>query len=109
MPVATSFLILFSVPGRRNATFWLKSHLFALLRLWGTKVTFGAKVTFGSKSGFWEEFPLDLVLFLKPLERSAPSVISDGEETAFAEKFTKFMTDYFANKGCNVKIKAIPN
>jgi len=23
------------------------------------------------------------------------------------EKFTKFMTDYFASKGCEVKVKAI--
>ena len=34
---------------------------------------------------------LDLALFLKPLERSAPSVISDDEKTDFAEKFTRFM------------------
>lgn len=25
------------------------------------------------------------------------------------EKFTKFMTDYFASKGCNIRIKAIQN
>ena len=83
-----------SVPGSRNVTFSLKSHFFALLRLWRAKVTFCAKVTFGSKSGFWEEFPLDLALFLKPLERSAPSVISDDEKTAFAEKFTKIMWNF---------------
>ena len=91
MPVGNGFFDVFSVPGRRNVTFGLKSHFFALLRLWLPKVTFCVKVTFGPKSGFWEDFPLDLALFLKPLERSAPSVISDDEKTDFAEKFTKFL------------------
>ncbi len=47
------------------------------------------------------------------------SELQDGIEAKFAdmldkyrwsnqtEKFTKFMTDYFASKGCEVKVKAI--
>lgn len=49
------------------------------------------------------------------------SELQDGIESKFAdmiskyrwsnteEKFTKFMTDYFASKGCNLKIKTVPN
>ena len=74
------FLDVFSVPGSRNVTFSLKSHFFALLRLWRPKVTFCGKVTFWPKSGFWEDFPLQLALFLKVLERSAPTVIFGGEK-----------------------------
>ena len=50
------------------------------LRSWRPKVTFSGKVTFRTKSGFWEEFPLESALFLKGLERFAPTVFFGGEE-----------------------------
>ena len=40
------------------------------------------------------------------IEKKFADMIEKYQWSNPTEKFTKFMTDYFANKGCNVKIKS---
>jgi len=40
------------------------------------------------------------------IEKKFSDMIEKYQLSNPSEKFTKFMTDYFANKGCNVKIKS---
>ena len=43
------------------------------------------------------------------IEKKFSDMLEKYHEKDPTEKFTKFMTDYFANKGCNVKIKSVSN
>ncbi len=41
------------------------------------------------------------------IEKKFSDMIEKYQWSNPTEKFTKFMTDYFATKGCNVKIKSV--
>ncbi len=59
-----------------------------------------------SKFG-WTFFKIALEADLQNgIEKKFSDMIEKYQLSNPTEKFTKFMTDYFANKGCNVKIKS---
>ena len=59
-----------------------------------------------SKFG-WTFFKIALKADLQVgIEKKFSDMIEKYQLSNPSEKFTKFMTDYFANKGCNVKIKS---
>jgi len=41
------------------------------------------------------------------IEKKFADMIEKYQRSSPTEKFTKFMTDYFATKGCNVRIKSV--
>ena len=60
-----------------------------------------------SKFG-WTFFKIALKAELQEgIERKFGDMINKYQWSNPPEKFTKFMTDYFASKGCNIKIKTI--
>jgi len=59
-----------------------------------------------SKFG-WTFFKIALKADLQEgIEKKFADMIEKYQWSNQSEKFTKFMTDYFATKGCNVKIKS---
>ncbi len=59
-----------------------------------------------SKFG-WTFFKIALKADLQEgIEKKFADMLEKYHESNPTEKFAKFMTDYFANKGCNVKIKS---
>ena len=60
-----------------------------------------------SKFG-WTFFKIGLKADLQDgIEKKFANMIEKYQWSNPTEKFTKFMTDYFATKGCNVRIKSI--
>ncbi len=59
-----------------------------------------------SKFG-WTFFKVALKADLQEgIEKKFADMIEKYQWSSTPEKFTKFMTDYFATKGCNVRIKS---
>jgi len=56
----------------------------------------------------WTFFNLDIKQDLQDgIEKKFSDMLEKYSVKTKLEKFTNFMTDYFANKGCNVKIKPV--